>query len=588
MSKNNRISKKTKIIIYISCGVAAVIAAVGAVFLVLHMFGKEVPAYSYISTVSEELTQEDYDIVEIVEPEENKENVSQEEKPEDPQEKPPKEDSSKPDGPDDTVKIDTSGLTKHKVKLSVSYLSQNPELPAGCEITALTTVLNYLGYDVSKLTMCDVFLEKSNTVDDFYKVYVGNPKSNGFGCYAQPITDAANKYLKTQDSNYKAVNLSGEKFEKLLAKVQNGTPVIIWSTMYSKKTQTLLEPYVSNEWKVGGQTIKCLGNEHCMVLIGYDIDRNVAIMSDPLRGIVEYDLKTVKERYISMHSQCVVLQPTDTAPIINGVTDGECYYTTQYVTVDDENLLSVTLNGKSSESKFYIGGNNEASYKIIATDTAKNKTEVTIYTKPIASISESISDLTKLNVTTDNRDTVNSIRDIALGVTTDYATKQEKQELELIITNCDDMLDKIVSVSAEYDRIAIAVSDYEEETPLAEDRDIITTLITDIDDLLFTSNITELQRTALQGFKSRCEELLSQIPPTEDEPPHDENERPTDDDTSGEQTPDIPQDENEQPTDGDDTSGEQTPDIPQDENQNAPDIGEQDPSDDNDSEILQG
>ena len=45
-------------------------------------------------------------------------------------------------------------------RLNVKCVLQNPELPTGCEITALTIVLNYLGYDVDKLTMADKYLDK--------------------------------------------------------------------------------------------------------------------------------------------------------------------------------------------------------------------------------------------------------------------------------------------------------------------------------------------------------------------------------------------------------------------------------------------
>ena len=528
---NNIQNNKIKILIYILCALLAAILAVGTGWLVVTLC-KEVPVEpSYISTKTESLTQDDYDIVEIVEPEDNKSevsDVSSETKPEDKKDentesKKPETNDKKPSKDNNkSVSVDTSALTKRKVKLSVKYLPQNPELPAGCEITALTTVLNHLGYNVSKLTMADKYLPQSNEIADFFKVYVGDPKSNGFGCFAQPIVDAANKYLKEQESNYTAVNLSGEKFENLLKKVQNGTPVIIWSTMYSQKSQDLLKAYVSNKWTIDGKTVEWLANEHCMVLIGYDIDRGVAIMSDPLRGIVEYNLETVKQRYLTIHSQCVILQASDTAPIIDGVTDGEQYFTTQYVTIDDENLKSVTLNGKKCKNKFYINGNVDATYTIVATDTAKNKTTVTITTKTIKSICDDIKELSESNVTSDNYDAVNSTRNVALAILTDYATKQEKTEIDNIITSCDSMLDKILTVENEYERISTAISDYDNELPLADDKAIIDSIAADIDILLGSNNLTQAQRTALEGFKSRCAELIALIPPEDEKPPQED------------------------------------------------------------------
>ncbi len=201
--------------------------------------------------------------------------------------------------------IDASRLQKRSVRLDVSFLPQNPELPTGCEITALTTALRYYGFSVSKTEMAERFLKKVPAPADFRKIFVGDPFSAyGFGCYAQPITDAANRFFATQKTDFKAVNRSGSAFESLLAEVEKGRPVIIWGTM------SMLMPYRTVKWTVGGQTIQWIAPEHCLVLIGYDLDGNAAIMSDPQKGIVRYPLTTVKERYIALCSQCVVLEGT--------------------------------------------------------------------------------------------------------------------------------------------------------------------------------------------------------------------------------------------------------------------------------------
>ena len=199
--------------------------------------------------------------------------------------------------------VNTQGLSKNYVKLDVKFLSQKPELPSGCEITSLTTVLNFYGYDVSKTDMADNYLPKSNTSKNFWKVFIGNPRYNtGFGCYAQPITEAANKYLDEQGSALKAYDYSGVPFEQLLFEVQSGRPVVIWGTINMEK------PYYSYKWTLeDGSEVRWIRPEHCLVLIGYDLNKGTAIISDPMRGIVEYNLDTVKSRYTALHSQCVII-----------------------------------------------------------------------------------------------------------------------------------------------------------------------------------------------------------------------------------------------------------------------------------------
>ena len=73
-----------------------------------------------------------------------------------------------------------------------------------------------------------------------------------------------------------------------------------------------------------------------------------------------------------------------TPPAINGVEDGEVYYTTKNVQITDDNLASVTVNGSPKT----VGGYNtiwialfsdaNRTYKIVATDKAGNRTEKTI------------------------------------------------------------------------------------------------------------------------------------------------------------------------------------------------------------------
>ncbi len=146
-------------------------------------------------------------------------------------------------------------------------------------------------------------MAKSDISKDFWKVFIGNPRYNtGFGCYAQPITDAANKYLNEQGSYLKAYNHSGVPFENLLFEVQSGRPVIIWGTL------NMTQPYYSYKWILSdGSQRHWITPEHCLVLIGYDLNKGTAIISDPMRNIVEYDLDTVKSRYNALHSQCVIL-----------------------------------------------------------------------------------------------------------------------------------------------------------------------------------------------------------------------------------------------------------------------------------------
>ncbi|MDO5402364.1 MAG: C39 family peptidase [Eubacteriales bacterium] len=195
-------------------------------------------------------------------------------------------------------------VLNNSARLDVSPLLQLPQLPTGCEVTALTTVLNHLGYPVSKGTMADYYLPKCNPGEGSFRDYfIGNPRDeNSFGCFAGPITAAANSYLSQNGGDYYAKNISGSDFSMLLNYVAEGTPVVVWSTMYMEQA------YLTAAWYVDGEEIRWIAQEHCMVLTGYDMSAGTVTVSDPLIGIVNYDLELFVERHKEMLSQAVVIE----------------------------------------------------------------------------------------------------------------------------------------------------------------------------------------------------------------------------------------------------------------------------------------
>ena len=215
------------------------------------------------------------------------------------------DDSEKIYLPEVTVTVNNSAFNNKNVQLSVSYLSQMPELPTGCEITALTTVLNYFGYNVNKCTMADNFLPKCGVGDgSFWNYFLGNPRDEySFGCYASPIVTAANGYLATQGSGHTAYNYSNSSFTTLLQQIEAGYPVVLWSTM------NLKEAFMTRKWVVNGETIQWTAPEHCVAMIGYDLNAGTVTISDPMCGMVTRDLNTMASRYEQMHSQAVVIKP---------------------------------------------------------------------------------------------------------------------------------------------------------------------------------------------------------------------------------------------------------------------------------------
>lgn len=195
-------------------------------------------------------------------------------------------------------------LPNERVEIELEPILQMPELPTGCEVTSLATVLQYMGFDVSKTTLADNYLPKAKVGSaNFYNEFVGNPRDDlSFGCYAPVIEKAANAYLATMGSNLSARDLTGTDFEELLTYIRNGSPVIVWGS-----TDINLEPAYPQRWIVNGEYLEWKSSLHCMVLTGYDGTSQTVIVSDPLRGITEYDVNLFAKRYIQFYSQAIII-----------------------------------------------------------------------------------------------------------------------------------------------------------------------------------------------------------------------------------------------------------------------------------------
>ena len=207
-----------------------------------------------------------------------------------------------------TLPTEPEVLSTDSCELAVTPVLQNPELPTGCEITALTMALNYAGYPVDKLTMADQYLIRSDPyLTTFGEAFVGSPHdSTAWGCYAPVIRQTAEKYIAAQGGTELVQDLTGCSLKTLLAEVANGTPVVTWATI--GMTTNVTERYYWTTEK--GEDAVFLINEHCVLLTGYDLSRNIVIVCDPLEGRMEYDMDMFEDRYQRVYEQAVVIRQT--------------------------------------------------------------------------------------------------------------------------------------------------------------------------------------------------------------------------------------------------------------------------------------
>lgn len=203
----------------------------------------------------------------------------------------------------------------NSVYIDMANILQNPELPVGCEITALTILLNYYGFDAEKTDMARNYLPVSwgnpRTVDgklykdSFFDYFIGDPFSRGYGCFSPAIENAANSYISSHGGGYTVKNISGCHPDTLYEYLIAGTPVLCWAT------DGMIEPEYYETWydNATGEQLDWYLNEHCFVLAGFNIANSTVTLNDPMKGIIDYNIDKFEVRFKQMHSQAIVLIP---------------------------------------------------------------------------------------------------------------------------------------------------------------------------------------------------------------------------------------------------------------------------------------
>lgn len=191
-------------------------------------------------------------------------------------------------------------------------IEQYPELPTGCEITAMTMVLNYYGYNVDKVTMALDYMPKVQA--EFYRsedgrlmgpdlenYFVGDPtEETGYICGTGAIVTAANAYLTDVGSDMTAVAMKNAQPEELYDLIDQGTPVVIWCTI------NMEDRAETDGWyREDGTYMEWSTNDHGAVLIGYDED--TVTVADPIYSRITVSRVQFEKIFAERGGQCVIL-----------------------------------------------------------------------------------------------------------------------------------------------------------------------------------------------------------------------------------------------------------------------------------------
>lgn len=125
--------------------------------------------------------------------------------------------------PQDYVVVNNGQYKEAAWIAGVPLIAQRPELPNGCEITAVTMMLQYAGAKVDKMEMAREMPRSSNPNNG----YIGQPwDSTGITIFPPALMNLVEQYTGT------AKNLTGQNFDAIKYQINIGHPVVTWNTLY--------------------------------------------------------------------------------------------------------------------------------------------------------------------------------------------------------------------------------------------------------------------------------------------------------------------------------------------------------------------
>lgn len=186
------------------------------------------------------------------------------------------------------------------VNIGVPCYMQNPQLPTGCESVALTNALNYWGFHLSKTTIAARWMPYG---DNGVTNFIGSPyNSSGWIICAPGIANTANKFLSHKGSAITATNVSGLSLSSLKKFLNQGYPVVVWTTMYMNSPGSRDGSKV-----VDGYRYPLHHGNHAVVLSGYNPKNGKYLVADSLSGKVWRNGTSFARIYNTMGKQAVVL-----------------------------------------------------------------------------------------------------------------------------------------------------------------------------------------------------------------------------------------------------------------------------------------
>ena len=194
-----------------------------------------------------------------------------------------------------------------QVALDVPVDFQNPELPRGCEVTALAMLMRFHGIDTDKMTLAEKIAKCSVKRENINgNIHWGDPNDGfigdmydfskqGLGVYHKPIFDLLTSYTPN------AKDITGGEFTDIEYYLSEGLPVwVIINSLYDFLGQAEFQT-----WHTPNGIIQITYRMHASVVTGFD--EKYIYFSDPLYGAIVKDRESAVAAWEQMGRQAVII-----------------------------------------------------------------------------------------------------------------------------------------------------------------------------------------------------------------------------------------------------------------------------------------
>jgi len=206
------------------------------------------------------------------------------------------------------------------------------------------------------------------------------------------------------------------------------------------------------------------------------------------------------------------------SPSFFGAEDGEDLYLTTKLSVTDDHLDTLTLNGESVTSPIELAGNTEATYTVIATDKAGNSSTITVFMHPLSDLASLLDGKTEDNITSEDRDLLDTVINVLEDSDLSEDTAENKQASDLVAA-ANALLDRVTeaqrAANTEDVTATLRVTD---ETVTPDDREALEQAAKDLAAAQesYSGNYTEQEQQAQADALERINAALEALDRVED------------------------------------------------------------------------